>query len=115
MDPDPQLDDGATGIQDPLRRPHTRLTPPTAYTEKRTASHAVMEMVVVKWACGVVGAGASWLGAGRAADRAAVARRAVRLSCGDSVTPGPGFVSGARCLRSGVVACGGWPLRGGGG
>ena len=38
MDTDPRLDKGNARVQDPLRRPATRLTTKTAYTEKRTPS-----------------------------------------------------------------------------
>jgi hypothetical protein len=56
--------------------------------------HAVMEMVVVKWGAGVVGAGASWRG--RVGRRTALGLRDARSGChaGIRVTPGPGFVSG---------------------
>ena len=41
VDPNPQLDDGATGVQDPFRRPTARLTINPAHTESRTPSTAV--------------------------------------------------------------------------
>src|SRR5580704_5606506 len=40
MDPDPQLDESAAGVQDPIRRPPTRLT---AYTVSWTPSQAIAD------------------------------------------------------------------------
>jgi hypothetical protein len=55
---------------------------------------AVMEMVVVKWACVIAGAGALWRG--RVGRRTALRLRDARSGChaGIRVAPGPGFVSG---------------------
>jgi hypothetical protein len=55
--------------------------------------HAVMEMVVVKWACGVVGAWATWGDGSGGGPRCGCATRGQAVIRG-SLAPGPGFVSG---------------------
>ena len=45
----PRLDKGAARVQDPLRRPTTRLTTKTAYTERRTPSLSLRKRSVGRW------------------------------------------------------------------